>query len=178
MGASPQPAPLEAIMDQLINPAQKRPWQIESSRLWNRRVAQLKTVAELYAHTLLRISLGLVFLWFGLLKFTPVSPVAKLVADTVPFVPARVLVPTLAALEVVIGIALLLGRWTTAVVAVMIAHLSGTFLVLVVQPTVAFQNGNPLELTMTGEFVVKNVVLITAALVLLTRVRATADPND
>lgn len=51
----------------------------------------------------------------------------------------------------------------------MIAHLSGTFLVLVTQPAVAFQDGNPLALTMTGEFVVKNVVLIAAGLVLIGR---------
>jgi uncharacterized membrane protein YphA (DoxX/SURF4 family) len=138
----------------------------------------LKRVAELYAHNLLRISLGLIFLWFGILKFTPVSPVAKLVADTVPFVPAKLLVPTLAALEVLLGLGLLIGRWTTAVVAVMVAHLSGTFLVLVVQPAVAFQDGNPLELTMTGEFVVKNLVLITAALVLLTRKPQSASPAE
>src|SRR6187401_1683248 len=129
----------EATMDQLTQPAQKRVWQIDGIRLWNYGATQLKRVAELYAHNLLRISLGVVFLWFGILKFTPVSPVAKLVADTVPFVPANLLVPTLATLEVLIGIALLVGRWTTAVVAVIVAHLSGTFLVLVVQPGVAFQ---------------------------------------
>jgi len=50
------------------------------------------------------------------------------------------------------------------VLAAMVAHLTGTFLVLVLQPQVAFQDGNPLLLTTEGEFVVKNLVLIAGAL--------------
>ena len=53
----------------------------------------------------------------------------------------------------------------------MLGHLTGTFLVLVTQPDLAFQNGNPLLLTMIGEFVVKNIVLMTAGLVLATVTR-------
>jgi len=169
-----------AFMDQLLNPAQERLGRIERIRLRLPELAQVTRVVELYAHTLLRISLGVVFLWFGILKFTPVSPVAKLVADTLPFLPAQLLIPVLATFEVVLGILLLIGRWTPLVVLVMMAHLSGTFLVLVTQPAIAFQHGNPLELTMTGEFVVKNVVLITAGLVLVTRApkRAVAATED
>jgi uncharacterized membrane protein YkgB len=48
----------------------------------------------------------------------------------------------------------------------MIAHLGGTFLTVVMQPEALFQHGNPLMLTMEGEFVTKNLVLITAALVI------------
>ena len=59
----------------------------------------------------------------------------------------------------------------TVVCAVLVAHLCGTFLVLVMQPQLAFQNGNPLLLTTIGEFVIKNVVLISAALVLAARMR-------
>ena len=70
--------------------------------------------------------------------------------------------------------ALLAGRHLPIVAALMVAHLTGTFLVLVTQPDVAFQNGNPLMLTMTGEFVVKNVVLIIAGLALIGRSRAGA----
>jgi putative oxidoreductase len=50
------------------------------------------------------------------------------------------------------------------VLAVLVGHLTGTFLVLVTQPQVAFQDGNPLLLTTEGEFVVKNLVLIAGAL--------------
>lgn len=45
-------------------------------------------------------------------------------------------------------------------------QIAGTFLVLVLRPEVSFQRNNPLLLTMTGEFVVKNLVLIAAGLVI------------
>ena len=48
-------------------------------------------------------------------------------------------------------------------------HLLGTFTVLVTQPDLAFQQGNPLLLTVEGEFVVKNLVLLSAGLALAGR---------
>jgi putative oxidoreductase len=71
-----------------------------------------------------------------------------------------------------VGIAVITGRRLTAVTCVLVAHLTGTLLVLVMQPHVAFQHGNPLLLTTEGEFVMKNVVLISAGLVLASRPHA------
>lgn len=116
---------------------------------------------------LLRMSLAVVFVWFGALKLTWTTPVTDLVAKTVPILPTAFFVTALGAFEVLIGLALLLGRWTRTAAVLMIMHLGGTFLVLVTQPEVAFQEGNPFLLTMTGEFVVKNLVLITAGIVLI-----------
>jgi len=48
---------------------------------------------------------------------------------------------------------------------VLFVQLVGTFLVFVQLPNVAFQDGNPLKLTVEGEFIVKNVVLLAAAMV-------------
>ena len=70
-----------------------------------------------------------------------------------------------------LGLALIIGRFATLVSAVLVAHLCGTFGVLVMQPELAFQNGNPLLLTTIGEFVVKNLVLISAAIVLASQLR-------
>ena len=123
---------------------------------------------------LLRISLGLVFVWFGALKVAGLTPVADLVAGTLPFLDRTWFVPALGSAEVVLGLALLIGRLLTLVSAVLVAHLCGTFLVLVTQPELAFQNGNPLLLTTIGEFVIKNVVLISAGLVLASRLREPA----
>ncbi len=58
-------------------------------------------------------------------------------------VPPSVLVPALGVFEIVIGVALVAGRWLRPVPAALVAHLAGTFLVLVLQPAVAFQDGNP-----------------------------------
>jgi putative oxidoreductase len=118
---------------------------------------------------LLRVAMSLVFFWFGALKVADVTPVGDLVAGTLPFLDRNWLVPGMGAVEVLLGIGLLAGWSARIVLPVMIGHLTGTFLVLVVQPQVAFQDGNPLLLTTTGEFVVKNLVLISAAMVLLAR---------
>jgi uncharacterized membrane protein YphA (DoxX/SURF4 family) len=116
---------------------------------------------------LLRTSLALVFVWFGALKITGGTPVGQLVAGTVPWLDPGWFLPALGAVEVVLGVALLTGRATSVVAAAMVSHLAGTFLVLVTQPAVAFQHGNPLQLTVIGEFVVKNLVLICGVLVLV-----------
>ena len=81
--------------------------------------------------TLLRISLGVVFVWFGALKVANVTPVGDLVAGTLPFVDPAWFVPFLGCVEVALGLGLLLGRAITVVSAVLVAHLGGTFLVLV-----------------------------------------------
>lgn len=116
---------------------------------------------------LLRGSLGVVFVWFGALKVAGVTPVAELVARTVPWLEPGTFVLVLGVVELVLGVALVVGRRLRWVALLVVLHLCGTFLTLVVQPGVAFQTGNPLLLTMTGEFVVKNLVLITAALAVM-----------
>jgi uncharacterized membrane protein YkgB len=158
----PRAAPARRI-PQLTHTAQ----QVE-----NRAVVVLQRISV----PCLRISLGLTFLWFGALKAAGVSPVASLVAHTMPFLDPHWFVPALGVFEVLLGIALMTRRNLRIVVPVLIAHLAGTFLVLVVQPALAFQHGNPLLLSTIGEFVVKNVILIAAAMVLASRLPARDDP--
>jgi uncharacterized membrane protein YkgB len=74
-------------------------------------------------------------------------------------------VPALGVVEVAVGLGLILRRAIRIVLAVLVLQMAGTFLVLLVQPDIAFQNGNPLNLTVEGEFVLKNLVLICAGLV-------------
>lgn len=127
---------------------------------------QLDRLLRRFSLPLLRASLGLVFVWFGALKIADATPAKELVAGTVPWLDADWLVPALGWFELLIGVALISGYLLGWVCAVMVAHLCGTFLTLLMQPEVIFQRGNPLMLTMEGEFVAKNLVLITAALVL------------
>jgi uncharacterized membrane protein YkgB len=146
---------------------------LSTARRWSSTVSELEhrvaTLLRPFSLPLLRFSLGLVFIWFGSLKIANATPVGVLVAGTVPWVDAAWFVPALGAIEVLIGFALIAGRRLTVVSVVLVAHLTGTFLVLVMQPQVAFQHGNPLLLTTEGEFVMKNVVLISAGLVLASR---------
>ncbi|HEU5475068.1 MAG TPA: DoxX family membrane protein [Actinophytocola sp.] len=118
---------------------------------------------------LLRLAIGIVFLWFGALKIANMTPVGDFVGNTLPWFDRDFVVPALGWFEVFLGLALIAGRMLSLVCAALVAHLCGTFLALVMQPSVTFQDGNPLVLTTEGEFVVKNLVLIAAALVIAAR---------
>jgi uncharacterized membrane protein YkgB len=120
---------------------------------------------------MLRVSLGLVFVWFGMLKVLDVSPVADLVARTVYWVDPDLFVTALGCFEVFVGVMLLFGWALRLTLALFALQMIGTFLTFVVLPEVTFSDGNPLLLTVEGEFVVKNLVLISAALVVGTTVR-------
>jgi uncharacterized membrane protein YkgB len=121
--------------------------------------------------TVLRISVGVVFVWFGALKVFNVTPVADLVADTVYWADPDWVVPLLGVFEIVVGVSLLARRALRVTLGLFALQMMGTFLVLVVQPDVAFQDGNPLLLTVEGEFVIKNLVLLSAGMVVGATVR-------
>ncbi|MGH2749636.1 MAG: hypothetical protein ACRDK3_01990 [Actinomycetota bacterium] len=124
---------------------------------------RLNELLRVAAPLMLRISLGITFIWFGGLKLAdePTLP-ASLVAALTPFVDPGVSVPLMGALEVVLGAGLLLGRRMPIFLGAVALHLSGTFLVLLLRPDVAFVDGNPLLLSVEGEYVVKNLVLLAA----------------
>ena len=115
---------------------------------------------------LLRVALAITFIWFGALKVVGRSPVADLVAQTVYWLPPAFFVPFLGWWEVVVGVGLLLRVALRLVLLLFWLQMAGTFLVLVLRPELAFQSGNPLLLTVAGEFVIKNLVLIAAGLVI------------
>lgn len=113
---------------------------------------------------ILRISLAIVFIWFGALKIFGTTPVFELVASTVYWVDPEWFVPALGVVELLVGMGLLFRFGLRLVLAVLSVQLVGTFLVFVLLPDVAFQDDNPLLLTTEGEFVVKNLVLLAAAM--------------
>jgi putative oxidoreductase len=128
-------------------------------------------VLRRWAVPVLRVSLGVVFVWFGLLKILDVSPVADLVASTVYWFDRDTFVTALGVFEVAVGALLLLGRALRFTLLLFVLQMIGTFLTFLILPEVTFRDGNPLLLTVEGEFVVKNLVLISAALVVGTTVR-------
>lgn len=132
---------------------------------------EMTTTARPLTLPMLRLVLGSLFIWFGLLKVVGKSPVGDLVARTLPWVPGHVVVPALGSVEVLLGVALMTGIGLRIALLAMCLHLGGTFLTFTMVPRLMFQADNPLLLTTDGEFVVKNLVLITAGLVLLTHAR-------
>lgn len=146
----------------------QRPPRVEPIDRIDRRVVD---ALARWSVPVLRISLGVVYIWFGALKVLNVSPVADLVAGTVYWLDPDWVVPALGVVELVIGAGLLLGRGLRVVLLLFVLQMIGTFGVLVLRPEVAFRNGNPLLLTVEGEFVVKNLVLLSAGFVVGSTVR-------
>ena len=99
------------------------------------------------------------------MKILGVSPVVDLVASTVYWVDPDWFVPALGVVEVLVGLGLAMNRWIRAVLLVLALQMAGTFLVFLVLPDLTFQDGNPLKLTVEGEFILKNLVLLAAAMV-------------
>src|ERR687892_820915 len=124
---------------------------------------RLNELLRITVPLLLRASLGITFVWFGGLKIAgePTLP-ASLIAAITPSLDPDLLVPLVGAFEVALGAGLLIGRGMPVVLGAATLHLSGTFLVLLLRPDVAFVDGNPLVLSVEGEYVVKNIVLLAA----------------
>jgi uncharacterized membrane protein YphA (DoxX/SURF4 family) len=125
---------------------------------------------------LLRISLGIVFLWFGALKFFPgLSPAQDLAARTIEAlsfgsVQASVSVPLLATWECLIGLGLLFGIFMRATLLLLAVQMAGTLMPLVLFPNEVFTR-IPYAPTLEGQYIIKNAVLISAAIVLGATVR-------
>ncbi len=113
----------------------------------------------------LRLALAFVYVAFGALKIAGLSPVSDLVASMLPFLPATQAVVAMGVFEVVVGLLLAVGVLVPWIAAAQVLHLLGTFAVFLVHPALTFEGGNPLALTVVGEFIAKNVVLIAGLLV-------------
>ncbi|HSW43494.1 MAG TPA: DoxX family protein [Patescibacteria group bacterium] len=124
----------------------------------------------------LRIALGIVFLWFGALKFVPgLSPAEDLAGRTIDvltfgLVTPEAALPVLALWEVLIGVGLLTGRFLRFTLALLAAQIVGTVAPLVLFPAETFTIF-PIAPTLTGQYILKNVVLFAAAMVVGSTVR-------
>ncbi len=138
-----------------------------------------------YGVVLLRISLGIVFFWFGVLKFFPgLSPAQDLASRTIAVLtfglaPASVTLPALAAWETVIGLGLITGKFMRATLLLLVLQMLGTITPLCFFPNEVFTR-IPYAPTLEGQYIVKNIVLVSAALVIGATVRGgalVADPE-
>jgi uncharacterized membrane protein YphA (DoxX/SURF4 family) len=134
---------------------------------------------------ILRLSLGVVFLWFGGLKFFPgLSPAEDLAGRTITMmtfgtVPAAVSLPLLALWEVLIGLGFLTGRCMRTTILLLAGQMLGTVTPLLFFPHETFTS-YPIAPTLEGQYIIKNIVLLSAGLVLGAVVRGgqvIADPK-
>ncbi len=114
---------------------------------------------------LMRISFGIIFLWYGILKFFPsLSPAEELATKTIDImffglINETISIKLLALLEVGIGLGFLSGYYTKFVVAVFLGHMICTFAPLFILPELSFTHA-PYAFTLVGQYIVKNIVFI------------------
>lgn len=118
-----------------------------------------------YGQIFLRWSLGIIFIWFGALKPFGLSPAHELVSNTVYFVDPEWFIPFLGWWEVAIGVGLLVRPLIRPAIALLFLQMPGTFLPLILLPDVCFTHF-PFGLTLEGQYIIKNLILIAAALVI------------
>jgi len=124
-----------------------------------------------YGLLVLRVGLGIVFVWFGALKFFPgLSPAEGLVRNTIYFMNPDLFLPILAAWETLIGIGLIWGKYMRLTLLLLFLQMPGTALPILVLPEVVWTQF-PFGLTLEGQYIIKNLVLIGAGLVLGATVR-------
>lgn len=118
--------------------------------------------------TILRMSLAIIFIWFGALKPFGQSPAVDLIKKTVYWLDPDVFIPILGVWEMAIGICLLFAPLIRVGLFLLALQMPGTFLPLVLLPEICFINF-PFDLTLEGQYIVKNLVLIGAGLVVGSR---------
>ena len=119
-----------------------------------------------YGILLLRYSLAMIFIWFGLLKPLGISPAQELVENTVYwFEDKSIFVKFLGWWEVVIGLTMCFRPLIRISIFLLFLQIPGTFLPLVLLPEVCFTDF-PYGLTLEGQYIVKNLIIISSALVI------------
>ena len=125
-----------------------------------------------YGRFFLRISLAIIFIWFGLLKPFNMSPAEDLVKRTVYWMSPELFLPILGWWEVVIGLCLMFRPLIRLAIFLLFLQMPGTMLPLIILPEVCFTKF-PFGLTLEGQYIIKNLILISAAIVIGGTVRRT-----
>lgn len=132
---------------------------------------RITTTMARYGLTILRVSLGVIFLWFGILKFFPgLSPAQGLATETIQVLTFGRISPDaslmlLATWECLIGIGLILGVFLRATLLLLWVQMLGTITPLFLFPDQAFLHV-PYAPTLEGQYIIKNIVLISAGIVI------------
>ena len=126
--------------------------------------------------TILRWSIGVIFIWFGALKLFPgLSPADQIATETTMALTLGVIDEDLARLglaflELTIGIGLVAGKFLRLTLLLLFLQMAGTLTPLILFPEEIWTNF-PFVLTLEGQYIAKNAVLISAGFVIGATVR-------
>ena len=126
---------------------------------------------QIFNNHILAISIGLVYIWFGGLKyFTGLSPAEDLAINTIDsltfsLIPSNVSIILLAIWETGVGLLLIINVYRRPVVIIALAHMVLTFTPLFLFPELLF-NSLPISLTLLGQYILKNIIIASALITL------------
>ncbi len=132
----------------------------------------MKLLYKLSNNQLLALSIGIIYIWFGTLKFFPmISPAEGLAISTISeltfgLIPQNISIILLALWEVSAGILLITGFYRRIAVLVLLLHMVFTFSPLILLPELVFEK-IPFQLTLIGQYIFKNLIIIVGLLILL-----------
>ncbi|MBZ0290636.1 MAG: hypothetical protein K8I30_23630 [Anaerolineae bacterium] len=116
--------------------------------------------------TLLRVSIGIVYIWFGALKaFHGVSPIEDFIRETINFLPGDLFLPFLALWEVAIGIGFIVWKFPRLTLILMLMQMGGAMSPMILRPDLVWQVF-PYQFTLVGQYIFKDIILVSAALVI------------
>ncbi len=150
--------------------------QMNIKKLYNLADTWITAWMAQYGITLMRVALGVIFFWFGVLKFFPGLRVSDdLATRTVSmlssgYVPPSISLPVLAACECAIGLGLIFGKFLRVTLLLLFLQMMGTFLPLVFFPSETWTHF-PYMPSLEGQYIIKNLVLLGAGIVVGATVR-------
>lgn len=120
-----------------------------------------------HALSILRMAMGLIYFWYGMLKVVGMSPAEELVFNATHWIGVHNFVVFLGVWEIAIGICLWIKRWMRLGIILLLIQFPGTFLPLFLNPEDCFTS-IPFGLTLEGQYIFKNLVFLAATLILIT----------
>lgn len=116
---------------------------------------------------ILTVSIGIAYLWFGILKYfpnqSPAEDLAKNTIDVLTFslIPSNISIILLAIWESLVGVFLIMNIYKRIAILLAIVHMTFTFTPLFIFPEQMFIN-TPFQLTLVGQYIIKNIVILVA----------------
>ena len=134
-------------------------------KLFNILYYKFSTLVEKHSVNMMRLALAIVYIWFGALKVFGISPAGELVEKTVYWFRPELFIPILGICEIIIGLGLLVKRFIPVTIVLLLVHMAVTFFPVFIVQAVCF-DAFPYQPTLVGQYIIKNLVLISGALII------------
>jgi uncharacterized membrane protein YkgB len=138
---------------------------------------KFSNLAEKQSINVMRLSISFVYIWFGVLKIIGLSPAEDLVKETVFWFNPEFFIPILGVFEVLLGFGLLVKKLIPYTIAFLLLHMAVTFVPMIILNDECFKKF-PYEPTLTGQYIIKNFVLISGILILAAKYNRTYFLNN